>query len=117
MTLSLSFFGSVHRGEFFEDIHSSPQGDIVPTRHGKVNDRYESASHADMRGRNDSGRQAALQSALLGSQLSLERFDTSLQRVIFVASAGSHLAHRLEFLALHHVHAVEETIGLRMKSS
>lgn len=51
MTLPLTLFGSVHRREFFEDTRISPQGDIVPTRHEKVNDEYESASHADMGGR------------------------------------------------------------------
>jgi len=59
MTLPLTFFGSVHRREFFEDIHISLQGDIAPARHRKVNDRYESASHANMGGRDDSKTYAA----------------------------------------------------------
>ncbi len=51
MTLPPTLFGSVHRREFSEDTPISPEGDIIPTRHEKVNDEYESASHANMEGR------------------------------------------------------------------
>lgn len=51
MTLPPTLFGSVHRREFSEDTSISPSRDIVPTRHEKVNDEYESASHANMGGR------------------------------------------------------------------